>query len=165
MSRKHRVIVPAALSLALAAGTWGAAQEPKDLPPTPPPQQPKGGVGEAIGETVDSVVQGIKRGARATTETLQEQFQRARASVQNMGVQARVYSRLHWDKELNDAKIDLEVKDGTATLRGTVRSLKAKAKAIELARDTVGVDRVEDHLTIEPASPEDQPGSAEKTKS
>jgi uncharacterized iron-regulated protein len=163
MPRKFRAIVPAALGLALAAGTWGAAQEPKDLPPTPPPQQPKG-AGESIGETVDNVVQSIKRGARSTSEALQEQFQRVRASVHNMGVQARVYSRLHWDKDLYDAKIDPEFKDGTATLRGTVKSLKAKAKAIELARDTVGVDRVDEHLTIEPSSPADDPGPANKTK-
>jgi uncharacterized iron-regulated protein len=163
MPRKFVAIVPAALSLALAVGNPGVAQEPKDLPPTPPPQQPKG-AGESIGEAVDNVVQGIKRGARATTDSLQEQYQRARTSVHNMGVQARVYSRLHWDKDLFDAKIDLEFKDGTAFLRGTVKTLQAKAKAIELARDTVGVDRVDDHLTIEPSSPTDEPGPAEKTK-
>jgi len=163
MLRKSWVIVPAALGLAFAVGTWGAAQEPKDLPPTPPPQQPRG-TGEAIGDTVDNVVQSIKRGARATTETLQEQYQRARTTVHDMGVQSRVYSRLHWDKDLYDAKIDIEFKEGTAILRGTVRTLQAKAKAIELARDTVGVDRVDDHLTIEPASPADAPASVDKTK-
>jgi len=116
-----------------------------------------------IGETVDSVVQGIKRGARATTETLQEQYQRARTSVQNMGVQSRVYSRMHWDKDLNGDRIDVEVKEGTAILRGVVKTPRAKVKAVDLARDTVGVDRVDDHLTIDPGSPVETPG--ERTKS
>jgi hyperosmotically inducible protein len=163
MPRKFWAIVPAALGLALAAGTRGIAQEPKDLPPTPPAQQPKGAT-ETINETVDSVVQGIKRGAKATTDTLQEQYQRARNSVHNMGVQARVYSRLHWDKELADARIDIEFKDGTAILHGSVTTLNAKAKAIELARDTVGVDRVDEHLKIEPASATDGPAPAAKSK-
>jgi len=163
MRWKPWAIVPAALGLTLAVGAWGAADEPKDLPPTPPAQQPKS-TGEAIGEKVDNVVQSIKRGARATTETLQEQYQKARTSVHNMNVQARVYSRLHWDKDLNDARIDLEVRDGTAVLRGTVKTLQAKAKAIELARETVGVDRVDDHLTLEPASPAEGPGTAAKPK-
>jgi len=163
MSSYRRVIVPATLGLALAAGAWVAAQEPKDLPPAPPPQQPRG-VGETIGETVDGVVQGVKRGARETSETLQGQYQRARTSVHEMGVQARVYSRLHWDKDLNDSKLDLEFKDGTATLRGSVKTLRAKAKAVELTRDTVGVERVDEHLTIEPDSPGDQGGPAGKTK-
>jgi len=162
MSRRSWAIVPAALGLTIAVGAWGAAQEPKDLPPTPPAQQPKG-AGEVIGEAVDSVVKGIKRGARATTETLQEQYQKARASVHNMGVQARVYSRIHWDKELVDDKIDVEFKDGTAFLRGAVGTALDRVKAVGLARDTVGVDRVDDQLTIEPAAPAETPG--EKSKS
>jgi len=153
MPRRSRICVPAALGLTLMMGTWGVADEPKDVPPTPPAQQPKS-TGETIGETVDNVVQSLKRGARATTETVQEQYQRARASVHDMSVQARVYSRLHWDKALGDSKIDLEVKDGVASLRGTVKSVLARVKAIDLARDTIGVDRVEDHLTIDSASPD-----------
>jgi len=154
MPRKSRVFVPAALGLTLMVGTWGITQEPKDLPPTPPAQQPKG-TGEAIGETVDNVVQTLKRGARATTETLQEQYQQARASVHNMGVQARVYSRLHWDKILADARIDVEIKEGTAILRGAVKTPQAKSRARDLARDTVGIDRVDDQLAIETISPAD----------
>jgi len=163
MPRKSRAFVPAALGLTLMVGTWGNAQKPKDLPPTPPAQQPKG-AGETIGETVDSVVKTLKRGARATAETLQEQYQQARTAVHNMGVQARVYSRLHWDKNLEDARIDVEVRDGTAILRGAVKSLQAKARAHELARDTIGIDRVDDHLTIEAVTPADALERSEKPK-
>jgi len=163
MRRKSWSIITVALGLTIAVGTWGGAQEPKDPPPNPP-SQPSKGAGEVIGETVDSVVQGLKRGARATTESLQEQYQRARTSIQNMGVQARVYSRLHWDKNLGSAKIDIEVKEGTAILRGTVKTLQAEAKAVELTRDTIGVDRVDDQLKIEPASPAESSEAAEKTK-
>jgi len=163
MPPKSRRFVPAALGLTLMVGTWGNAQEPKDLPPGLPAQQPKG-VGEAIGEKVDNVVQSLKRGARATTESLQEQYQQARTSVHNMGVQTRVYSRLHWDKNVGDARIDIEFKDGTAILRGAVKSLQAKARARDLARDTIGVDRVDDQLTIESVSPADAPERSEKIK-
>jgi len=142
--------------LTLAVGNWGTA--------TLRAQQPKG-AGETIGEKVEDVVKGIKRGARTTTETVQEQYQKARAAVHDMGVQARVYSRLHWDKDLNNSRFDVDFKDGTATLRGTVKSLPAKAKAAELARDTVGVDRVDDHLTIESSVPAVEPRSTAKPKS
>jgi len=156
MPRKTWVIVPAALGMTLSAGIWGTAQEPKDLPPTPPAQQPRG-AGEVIGGTVDSVVQGIKRGARTTSETLQEQYQKARASVHNMGVQARVYGRMHWDKDLTGDEIDVVVKDGTAILRGVVKTAREKVKAVELARDTVGIEQVDDQLTIVAASPAETP--------
>ena len=100
--------------------------------------------GEAIEETVDNVVQGLKQRLASTSGAVQEQYQRARASVHDMSVQARVYSRLHWDKALGDSKVELEVKDGVATLRGTVKTPLAKAKAVDLARDTIGIPTVSD---------------------
>src|SRR4051794_9930440 len=102
MTRRLRPFLTAALllGLTLAAGARGAGDEPRDLPPGSPPQPPKS-TGEAIGGTVGNVVETIKRGARATTESIQEQYQHARNSIHDMGVQARVYSRLHWDKDLN----------------------------------------------------------------
>jgi len=149
-----RSLIPAALGLGLtlAIGTGAACDEPKDLPPASPPQAPKSTT-EAIGDTVGNAVQSIKRGARTTSETVQEQYQHARNTIHDMGVQSRVYSRLHWEKGLADSKVDIEFHEGTAMLRGTVKSLAAKAKAVDLARDTIGVDRVEDHLIIEVATP------------
>jgi hypothetical protein len=52
---------------------------------------------------------------------------------------------------------------GFAVLHGAVKSLHARTKAVELARDTLGVDRVDDRLTIEPAAPADC-GSAAKPR-
>jgi len=164
MPWKFWAILPAVLGLALTVGTRGSAQEPKDLPPTPPPQQPKGAT-ESIGNAVEGVVESIKRGAKATSETVQEQYQRARTSVHDMSVQARVYSRIHWDKDLANAKIDIEIKDGTAILHGSVKTIRAKAKAVELAHDTVGVDHVDEHLKIDSTSATDEPNPVSKTKS
>jgi osmotically-inducible protein OsmY len=159
MPRKSCMMVPATLGLALAIGAWVGADEPKNVPPA---QQPKG-AGQTIGQAVENAVQGVKSGARATTEAVAEQIQQIRNSVHDQGVHARVYSRLHWDKSLQDCRIDVDVKDGTAILQGTVHSLQAKGKAAELARDTLGVDRVDDRLTIEPATPEHS-GSAAKAQ-
>jgi len=144
--------VPAVLALAFATGDRAAADEPKDLPPTPPAQQPKA-AGERVGQVVDDAVQSIKRGARTTRESLKEEFQKARTSVHDMGVHSRIYSRLHWDKDLADAPIEVDFHEGIATLKGSVKSLPAKLKAVTLARDTVGVERVDDHLTVETAAP------------
>jgi hypothetical protein len=145
MTRKTWLIVPAALGLTVGAGAWGAGDEPKNPPPT---VQPK-----SVGEQLDEAVQSAKTGVRKAGETVREELERVRTSVHEMGVHGRVYGRLHWDKELAGSKIDVEIEGGTAILRGSVRSLQAKAKAIALARDTLGVDRVDDHLTIEAAAP------------
>jgi|SRR6185312_14708987 len=106
-----------------------------------------------VGEKFDSAVQSIKRGAKGAEETIQQQYARARTAVHNMGVSGRIYARLHWDKDLQTAKIEIDVKEGgAATLRGTVPDTKAKTKAVELTMDTVGVAKVVDQLTIQPAA-------------
>jgi len=145
-------IVPAVLALALAVESRARADEPKDLPPTPPAQQPKA-TGEKVGQAVDDTVQSIKRGVRATRDSLKEEYQKARTSVHDMGVHSRVYSRLHWDKDLANAPIEVDFHEGVATLKGSVKTLQAKVKAATLARDTIGVERVDDHLTVQAAAP------------
>jgi osmotically-inducible protein OsmY len=154
MMRKTWAIAPTVLclGLALAIPRFGAGREPNDPPPTSLAQQPKG-TGEAIGDKVNDAVKSIKKGAKKTADAVRGEFEKARASIHDMSVQSRVYSRLHWDKNLVDSKIDIEVQGSVATLRGTAKTLMAKSKAITLARDTVGVDRVDDQLTIETAAP------------
>ena len=106
-----------------------------------------------MGEKVDKAVQEIKGGLRKAGDAAKEQFSKAKTAVNNMGVESRVYGRLHWDKALNAASIELAATDdGVITLDGTVADAKAKAKAVELARDTVGVTKVVDHLAIRPAT-------------
>jgi len=113
-----------------------------------PPAPPKGT--ESTG-TIDGAVQSIKRGAQGAGDAIKDQYYKARTSIQNMGISSRVYGRLHWDKALNGSKFDIDVKeDGIATLTGVVADLKAKTKAVELTRDTVGVTQVVDQLTITP---------------
>jgi hyperosmotically inducible protein len=64
-------------------------------------------------------------------------------------VESRVYGRIHWDKALTDAMIELETQqDGVVTMRGVVPSASAKAKAVTLAQETFGVTQVVDQLTI-----------------
>lgn len=137
MIRKYGPIAGAVCGLAILAGMC-TAQEPKDK-------------GSSVGDKVDSAVQSLKKGARDAGDAIREQYHKMRTSVHDMGVSARIYGRLHWDKALTDAKIDIDVrKDGMTTLTGTVADLKAKTKAVDLARDTVGVSEVVDRLTIAP---------------
>ncbi len=138
MTWKHRTLACSSLALVLAAWTsYGQQQE-------------KPSTGQRVSEKLDSAVQSLKRGAKGAGETIHQQYARARTAVHNMGVSGRVYARLHWDKALQNAKIDLDVKEnGVATLVGTVPDAKAKLKALELTQDTVGVVRVVDRLNVQ----------------
>jgi len=109
---------------------------------------------ESIGQKVDSALERLKQEAQDAAKRLREGFERVRATVDNMGAEARVYARLRWDKALEGAAVHVDVgSGGVATLEGTVPSEAAKAKARQLAGDTVGVERVVDKLTVSPRVP------------
>jgi len=137
MTLSNRSLAGLVLSAGLLAAWTGGAQEPQ---PQPKP---------TVGDKVDSAVQSLKRGAKDATEAVRQQYEKARTSVHGMGVSARVYGRLHWDKALTDAKLDVDVRDGVATLSGTVGDAVARAKAVDLTKDTVGVNRVVDRLVVQ----------------
>lgn len=99
------------------------------------------GIGERIGARLD---QGIDR----LGEELQEGWESLKQTVDRMGVQGRVYSRLRWDKNFADTKFDIDVKNDIVTLRGVVSSIEAQKKALQIANDTIGVARVENELTV-----------------
>jgi hyperosmotically inducible protein len=109
--------------------------------------------GKKVGERLDEVGREIKGGLNRAGSAAKDQFARARTSVHAMGVESRIYGRIHWDKALNDALIELAATgDGVVTLDGTVADARAKRRAVELAQETVGVTQVVDRLAVRPAA-------------
>lgn len=106
-------------------------------------------VGEKVGRTLDRAVGDVKRGAQKVGEGVREGFDKARDKVDGMGIESRVYGRLHWDKALTRATLTLEMREpGVVVLKGSVPDEAARAKALSLARDTVGVTGVVDELGV-----------------
>jgi len=135
---KTRLVLGTAL-LGAVAFVWAGAGRAQE------------GAGEKVGERLDEAGKAIKRGLQRSGEAVRESFARTRTSVQNMGIEARIFGRLHWDREINGSPIELEVKDASvAILKGSVPSAAVKAKAVALARDTVGVTQVIDQLAVNP---------------
>ena len=134
-----RWIIPAVAIVGLTWAYGSRAQDPS--------------TGQKVGEKFDQAVQDIKSGLKKAGDSAKAEFGKAKTSVNNMTVESRVYGRIHWDKALNDANIDLSVgDDGVITLDGTVADAKAKMRAVELTKETVGVTKVIDRLAIRPAS-------------
>ena len=144
-TNRNRLVAAAALATALAGGLAARAQQ--------------GGVAGRVGEALDNTGRAIKNGVQGA-------FAKTQMKINTMEVLDRVYSRLHWERTLTTSALDLEVQPGGATvLRGAVPNARAKAKAVELARDTVGVTQVIDQLTVvapaatPPPAPVIQPGA------
>jgi osmotically-inducible protein OsmY len=104
------------------------------------------GVGERVGETVD-------RGLSNIGNRLRKTWADFRKSVDELSVQGRVYGRLHWDKAIGSAPIEITVQDeNVVTLSGSVPNEAAHRTAVTLANDTVGVRQVNDRLTVAAAT-------------
>src|SRR6478735_6759726 len=131
----------------LAICLWcevAAAQAPPQ-PKAPQPTQPQPGTAAQIGEKID-------RGLSQIGAELSQAWADVRKSVEKMGVQGRVYGRLHWDKELEGANLEVAVRDNqVVVLSGHVANAGAKLKAEQLARDTVGVTSVVNELVVKVA--------------
>jgi osmotically-inducible protein OsmY len=60
----------------------------------------------------------------------------------------RVAARLRWDKKLADAQIQVSATGKVVELKGTVRDLDQRRRAVDLAEATTGVDKVTDALEV-----------------
>ena len=120
--------------------------------------------GKRIGERIDDAAQAVKRAGKDVGNAVKEQFSKVKTGVHDMGVTSRVYSRLHWDKDLNGSTIEVDVKDdGVAILKGSVPSAELKAKAAKLAAETLGVKSVDDMLGVAPSGSVDKVTTETKT--
>ncbi len=118
-------------------------------PAAPPPKTTTEKIKDSAGNAVDSV----KRGVNTAGEAIKNKYNQAKDHVSAMGIEARVYSRLHWDKALTGSKIDLSAPHaGSIVLTGTVPNAKAQARAILLTNETIGVTEVVDHLSVQSAT-------------
>ena len=69
----------------------------------------------------ETLGQKLDRGLDKLGRELRYGWAEVRASIDRMGVQGRVYGRLHWDKDLANATIDIEVReDKSVVLKGSV---------------------------------------------
>ena len=84
-----------AVGVALTAfcGVGVLAQQPKDRPDGP---------AERTGEKLDEAARSLRKGLRQAGEAVRASFAEIREDVHGMGVEARIYGRLHWDKTLTD---------------------------------------------------------------
>ncbi len=76
-----------------------------------------------------------------------------RANLDEVAVDARVSSRLNWDKTLAGVPIQVHATGGRVELQGTVPSLNHRRRAVELAETTAGVTEVSDALQVPTTEP------------
>jgi osmotically-inducible protein OsmY len=152
--------IATALTVFAFLGMDGFAQDVSPVDPVP-------GTTGTAGHTLDELGRGIKAEARrvkqkigAVEQEMKEEashiksgvaheLETVKSDVHKMPAQHRIYSRIHWDKSLHDAKVDVHMlPDGVVLLRGTVPNEAARIHAAELAKDSVDVTTVINELTL-----------------
>lgn len=66
----------------------------------------------------------------------------------DVGIHGSVKTALVRDEQVSGLKIDVDVRRGVVSLYGRVPSEAVRSRAIDIARNVRGVQKVEDRLTI-----------------
>jgi osmotically-inducible protein OsmY len=82
-------------------------------------------------------------------------------SATDPGITTAVKSKMTADDTVKAYQIDVDTQGGVVTLTGTVASAAARDRAVQLARETDGVTRVEDRLTVNAAATIDERAEAQ----
>ena len=100
------------------------------------------GVLEQVGQGLDNAGRNIRR-------SVENGVARGQITAQENEVLARVSERIKWDKRLSKSTIRLAVSaDRSIVLSGSVISESAKATAVEITENTVGVTSVVDEIAV-----------------
>lgn len=84
--------------------------------------------------------------------------------VDDASINAAVKSKLLWSKYADGLATNVDTKNGNVSLRGTADSGAAKELAGRLARNTHGVLKVDNQLTVKEADKAEKPVKAEKAQ-
>lgn len=82
----------------------------------------------------------------------------AACAASDPGITTAVKSKLAADDTVKAYQINVDTQGGVVTLTGTVPTAAARDRALEVARGTDGVTRVEDRLTVNAAGTVDERG-------
>jgi osmotically-inducible protein OsmY len=97
------------------------------------------------------VVDRLEMRATGGSGRLPDSLQSIRGGINEYAIDTKVAARLRWDKELEEASIQVgSLGGGAVKLTGTVPGFEARQRAVSLARDTTGVSNVVDELTVAP---------------
>jgi osmotically-inducible protein OsmY len=99
---------------------------------------------EAVQKGVGKSEEGVAKVADKTSDAVGK----AGDNLTDASVTTKVKANFSGESLLKDSAIDVDTSEHTVTLKGTVESSAAKARAVELARGTDGVTRVVDQLVV-----------------
>lgn len=94
-------------------------------------------------------------GSEYTAEMARTEVEKARRNGETVGsstedarIHSMIVSQLTGDRDSTERKIHIDVDNGVVTIRGSVDSMQQKQEAERIAKETEGVKRVNNRLTV-----------------
>jgi hyperosmotically inducible protein len=109
------------------------------------------GVVDSEGEKEKAVRHAQVKGIAVIDNQLKVQSAGVKQTVSDSAITAQVKTQFLANTTLRKTGIDVDTNGAVVTLKGTVPSEDARRLAVDVARNTGGVKRVEDRLQIAPA--------------
>jgi osmotically-inducible protein OsmY len=100
--------------------------------------------------TVKEGAEKTKEGAEKVADKTKEGLSKTGEVITDAWITTRVHSKFVGEDLLKDSDITVDTADHIVTLKGTVMSAAARARAVEQAKEVEGVHKVIDRLTIGP---------------
>ena len=107
-------------------------------------------VGEKTKEGLEKAGEKTKDGAVKVADKTKEGLSKTGEVITDGWITSRVHSKFVGEDLLKDSDINVDTNNHVVTLRGTVMSAAARARAVAEAKEVEGVHRVIDQLTIGP---------------
>ena len=134
-----RLLLIVVILVAVGAFFLGYRWAAEDVDPAV--DRPVGTAGEQPVDTSEAREAGAEIGERVAIGTNE-----AREAVAEAALTAKIKSKMALDDTIDAASIDVDTDGSVVTLKGRVDSEAARARALQLARETEGVTRVVDQL-------------------
>ena len=97
---------------------------------------------------VESTIEVDAEVDKTTTERLKGGFSKTGEKITDGWITTKINWFFVGEDRLKGSHIDVDTKDNVVTLKGTVPSQAGRLRAVELAKETDGVKRVVDQLTV-----------------
>jgi osmotically-inducible protein OsmY len=108
---------------------------------------------EKTKEGAGTVADKTKEGAGTVADKTKEGLSKTGEVITDAWITTRVKSKFIGEDLLKDSDISVDTNNHVVTLKGTVMSAAARARAVEQAKEVEGVHQVVDRLTIGPKKP------------
>jgi osmotically-inducible protein OsmY len=105
--------------------------------------------GSAVGQAAEATKDAVVTGAKKTKDAIVA----VPVKIDETWITAKIAGKINADDALEDVDVDVKVKKNVVTITGDVPSATLRDRVLTLARETEGVARVVDKMTVKPVVP------------